>query len=180
MQSCEARFVAMFMDRLQGLEIQVTALQEQNVALTDELATVQRTLHLEEDLYTFSDGYQLLPDFGDGKTTTVQSPDTCCINSWRDLPLDALHANATAWYGKMKFDLSCCEAGQTLTIGEVQKHVTVQEFVDAVHNWAVAWDKQQTPPAIDAAFVMYDCMGYIGWNTGRCDKQDDGTICTLK
>ena len=179
MESCEARFVAMFMDRLQDLEAQVVALKGQNVTLTEKLDAMQHTLHLKEDLFTFSDGYQLCPGFGDSNST-IGSPDTCCMNSHRDLPLDAVHANATAWYGKMRFDLSCCDHGQNVTIGEVNRRVTVKEFVDALQQWAVAWYKQQTPPTIEACFVIYDCMGYTGWNIGHYDKHDDATLCTLK
>lgn len=124
LDSCEARSVAMFMDRLQGLESQVIAWQEQNGTLMEELVAIQHTLHLKEDLCTFSDGYQLLPGSGDGKTM-IQAPDTCCMSSYRDLPLDAAHGNATAWYGKMKFDLACYEPGQPVTIGEAHMRVTV-------------------------------------------------------
>ena len=66
------------------------------------------------------------------------NPATCCMSSVGDLPLDAVHANATAWYGKIKFDLSCCDFGQTVTVGEVQKRVTVKEFVGAIQSLAVA------------------------------------------
>ena len=142
------------------------------------MAAMQRTLYLKKDLFTFSDGYQLFPSFGDSEST-MDSPETCCMNSWRDLPLDAVHANATAWYGKMKFDFSCCDAGQNVTIGEVHKRVTVREFVDAIQSWAVAWDKRQTHPAIAASFMIYDCVGFEGWNIGHCDK-DNATICTFK
>lgn len=179
MESCEARFVAMFMDRLQDLEAQVTGLKGYNATLTQELAAMQRTLHLKEDLFTFSDGYRLFLSFDDSNST-MESPDVCCMKSFRDLPLDAVHANATAWYGKMKFDLSCCDTGQTVTVGEVHKRVTVKEFVDAIQSWAVAWNKRQTHPAIEASFMIYDCTGYEGWNIGHCDKQDNATMCTLK
>lgn len=179
MESCEARFVTMFMDRLQDLETQVAGLQDQNVILKEELAAMQHTLHLEKDLCTFSDGYQLFPSFGDDDSS-MESPDVCCTKSWRNLSLDTVHANATAWYGKMKFDLSCCDPGQTVTVGEVHKRVTVKEFVDAIQKWAIAWDKQQTHPAIEASFVIYDCTGYTGWNIGDCDVRDNATMCTLK
>lgn len=66
MESCEARFVAMFMDRLQGLETRVIGLQEHNTVLKEELAAMQHTLHFEKDLHTFSDGYSLFPSFGEG------------------------------------------------------------------------------------------------------------------
>ena len=96
MESCEARFVDMFMDRLQDLEAQVTKLIGQNVTLTEELAAMQHTLHFKEDLLTFSDGF---PSF-DESNSTMDSFDVCCIKSFRDLPLDAVHANATACMGK--------------------------------------------------------------------------------
>ena len=81
---------------------------------------------------------------------------------------------------EMKFDLSCCDPGQTVVVGEVHKHVTVKESVDAIQSWAVAWDKQQPHPAIEASFVTYDCTGHTGWSIGHCDRQDNATICTLE
>lgn len=109
----------------------------------------------------------------------MECPHVCCTKTWRDLPLDAVHANATAWYGKMKFDLSCIDPGQTIIVGEVNKRVTVKDFVDAIQDWAVAWDKKQTHPAIEASFMIYDCIGYPGWNVGSCDIQDDASVCAL-
>lgn len=179
MESCEARFVAMFMDRLQDLETQVTTLQGQNVTLTEELAAMQRTLHLKDDLFTFSDGYRLFLSFDDSNST-MESPDACCMKSFTELPLDAVHANATAWYGKMKSDLSCCDVGQTVTVGGVHKRVTVTEFADAIQSWAVAWNERQTHPAIDASSMIYDYTGYQGWSIGHCDRQDHATVCALK
>ena len=63
---------------------------------------MQHTLHVEEDMFTYNDGYRLFPSFDDSNSP-MDSPDVCCMKSFRDLPLDAVHANATAWYGKMKF-----------------------------------------------------------------------------
>ena len=135
MESPQAAFVTMVMDRLHAVEEQNQSLAKENERLKVSVQQLQFGLYLKERMNTFSDGFLLLPGFGVCETK-MQPP--WVRYKWdcdQDLPLDERHADALAFVGKASFDFDCPDYNKKLVLGETGKRTTVVEFVTGVDAW---------------------------------------------
>lgn len=144
MESPQAEFVDMVMSRLHAVELQNQRLAEENADMKDRLHQLQLGLCLKGDLQTFTDGMILRFGFGVGEIK-ILAPWCRTGDSRPALPLDPVHANATAFEGKCHFDFyfslqKDCSCGRPfLSMGETNQITTVQEFVDAVEAWCTEY-----------------------------------------
>ena len=128
MESSEAAFVNMVMDRLHAVEAQNTSLLEVNKKLRCDLQERSKPLYLKPDLATFNDGCKL----NVSGTAYLQAP---YIHSGflPELPIDKMHGEAIAFVGEMTF--AAFEGEPVLRLGKKDKHTSVNEFVEAVWNF---------------------------------------------
>ncbi len=118
METAEARFVAMFVERLNALEEKNVALEQQNKQLNAQLVEMKNCLHLQDDLMTFNDGQTLVPGFGDGGWM-LAGPEVLSYQSDIQIkPLDLLQANAIAFHGCLIFDFGFEEWPHKLVLGK--------------------------------------------------------------
>ena len=179
MESPRANFVAMFMDRLQTLESRVDVLQQEKNKLALELIAVKSALHLKKDLMTFSDGFELVPGFGAGGAM-LHPPDACsACSDYRELPIDDLHRQATAFHGQISIGFYCDNDSERVLVGEKDRRVTVQEFLDAIDILSEAFDAQHADRfGITAADTNGE--GYAGWVMNFDTSQSEYTTADLK
>ncbi len=172
METTEAGFVTMVMDRLHALEEQNIELQKKNGEMSDLVSAMARCLYLKDDLRTFNDGTMLSPAFGEGETE-VWLNETQSLDL-RSEVLDLLHANATAFYGQVDFGFE--ERPQRLVIGEPDKRTTVKEFTQGIDGWWKLWKAEE--PDTNVTQSMQE--SFDGWHFGYQDFTAEVTVYVLK
>lgn len=176
MENTEARFVAMFMERLNNLEEKNIALEKQNEQLHARLRATEACLHLKDDLMTFNDGQILMPAFGRGECT-LAGPEVCSYQSdIQSRPLDSLHANAKAFYGSLIFDFGFEEWPNKLAFGKEDKWTTVKEYLQEIDAWCKDWIAKE--PSTYVSQSMEET--FSGWHRARIDFVNNSTVYYLK
>lgn len=141
MEDSQAAFVSMIMDRLHALERTCDLLTKDNVGLRTDLAQLQKSLHLNRDFTTFSDGISFSPKFTKGIDQMWPDSDNSTENNPDDLGIDDLHLQATACYGGIQIHPheECWD--DIIQVGEAGIHdqrITVRQLIDAINAWCLS------------------------------------------
>lgn len=166
----------MIMDRLHALEGQNMRLQQQNTELSELVSSMSQCMYLKDDLRTFSDGSVLFPAFGEGEAYLCPPEVESLSLDPRWKPLRPLHANATAFWGRMAFDFGFSEWPKRLMIGEDDSRTTVKEYADALDAWCRSWKVQEPDTAVTSSMQET----FMGWRLGKHDCSDNCTVYRLK
>ena len=84
---------------------------------------------------TFTDGTILWPAFGEGVASLCTDETQSNYLDIREIPLDSLHANATAFYGRIAFDFGYEEWRDLLVVGKDNERTTVQQYIEGIDAW---------------------------------------------
>ena len=166
MESAQAQFISMMVERMHALEEKVEALQQENARMTQHMAEVKNSVHLQDDLMQFSDGWSL--------DTQFWNPGRCQLEYGGHqylsyAPLDASHANATAFYGQVTFfpDFS----GTPLSIGQKGERTNVQQMLDGLDRWWQQYTKSASKEDIDSLIeTLESCAGWEKSSIGGYTK----------
>ena len=176
MEDSSARFVTMVMDRLQAVEEQNMTLQDENKKLSGMVSALSQTLCLKDDLMTFTDGTSLCPAFGEGVAFLWPCENLSYFSDLREMPLDPLHANATAFYGRIALDFGFEEWPELLVMGKVDERTSVQQYLEGIDAWCKHWKTQQ--PDTEVTQSMQE--SFLGWKSARPDYKASLSIYALK
>lgn len=176
METAEAGFVSMIMDRLHALEEQNGLLQQQNTELGELVSSMSHCMYLKGDLRTFSDGSVLFPAFGEGEAYLCPPEVESLSMDLRWKPLHPLYANATAFWGRMAFDFEFSEWPERLVIGGDDRRTTVKEYVNGLDAWCKGWKVQEPDTAVTSSMQE----SFRGWRLGKHDFRDNCTVYRLK
>lgn len=141
METAEAGFVAMLMDRLQALE-------QHNQSLSDQVQALQRrcldydhrlscTLHVKLGGPGFSDDCRIEWELGQPPLMVVHETDD--VGARLEMPLDEAHEQATMFYGSIFVSMSSAESDQFVfdcmkVPGNKDHRTTFGEFWRAVNG----------------------------------------------
>ena len=160
MESAQANFISMMVERMHALEEKVDVLQQENARLKQHVGEMENSVHLQDDLMQFSDGWSL--------DTQFWNPCHCRLEYGGPeylsyAPMDALHANATAFYGQVTFfpDFS----GTPLSIGHRGERTSVQQMLDALNRWWQQYSKSASKEKIDSLIEVLEACA--GWEESR-------------
>ncbi len=177
METAEAGFIAMVMERLHALEDKNAILEKQSTDLSSRLSGMESCLYLKDDLWTFNDGMMLEPAFAGNVEPSSFGAEV--FGTFADLvskPIDDLHLDATAFYGRIGFDFGLEEWPHMLIIGEDNKRVTVREYLEGMDGWCWQWKTQE--PDTDVTAVVQE--GFAGWRHLRNIYETSVEIYVLK
>lgn len=169
MESCEARFVTMVMDRLHAVE-------EENIVLAARLTALESGLCLKDDLMTFNNGQTLLPAFGEGGDRLYNPTVFSWCSDPVSAPIDALHANAPAFYGPISFDFGFLEWPHKLNLGQLNKFTTVGEYLQGMNNWCQRWVAAEPDTSVTQSMQET----FMGWEYSRMQHPESGTVYCLR
>jgi len=124
---------------------------------------------------TFNDGQILMPAFGEGEPMLSGTEVLSWTSDFVDRPLDALHANATAFYGLISFDFGFEEWPERLDMGQEGKSTTVTEYLQGIDAWCKRWKLQE-----DTNVSQSMQETFRGWRHFRTDFEKSSTIYVLK
>lgn len=175
MEHSSAQFVTMVMDRLQAVEEQNIRLQDENKELISTVSALTQGLYLQKDLTTFTDGAILCPAFGEGVATLWPQEHMSYFMDFRSTPLDPLHANATAFYGRIGFDFGFKEWPKLLVIGKDDERTTVYQYSE-IHAWCNQWKAVQPDTHVTGSIHEH----FDGWKFGYQDYESNLTVYILK
>ena len=142
METAEAGFVAMLMDRMQALEQHNQSLSDQVQALQrrclDYDHRLSRTLHVRLGWPGFSDDCSIEWKLGQPPLMVVHETDD--VGARLEVPLDEAHEQATMFYGSMVVSMSSTESHQAAfdcmkVPGHIGHRTTFGEFWRAVNGW---------------------------------------------
>ena len=179
METTEASFVAMFMERLNALEEKNMSLtlEQQNNHLNAQLMEIKSCLHLQDDLMTFNDGQSLVPGFGDGDWM-LTGPEVLSYQSdIQNKPLDPLqHDNAIAFHGCLIFDFGFKEWPHKLVLGKEDKWTIVKEYLQGMDTWCKDWIAEEPDTYVTQGMQE----SFLGWHRARIDFANNATTYSLK
>ena len=157
METTEAKFVDMLMDRLHGLEERVDKLQQENADIKLQLTI---SLHLDEALDNFSDGVGLWPyNFWNEEGCKLWYGSL--LNDTCSRPLDDLHANATAFWGEKIF---APDFESSLIIGQVGERTTVGDMIGHLKEWWQQYALSHKKEDVTNLAELLD-TNICGWDT---------------
>ena len=133
MEDTQAAFVNMLMERLQALEGQVQQLGAENAILQTCTHQLRKAVHLKPGLVNFSDEWRLHPRF----TTEADKMWDDTVYTERISPMDDLHLDATAGYGRMQIrPVADLAQDNLICLGEREEdRVTVRELLQGINAW---------------------------------------------
>ena len=178
METAEAKFIAMFVERLNALEEKNMALEQQNERLKSQMSEMKSCLHLRDNLMTFNDGQVLRPAFGQGECTLVGPEVLSYQSDIQDKPLDPLHANAVAFHGRLSFDFGFEEWPHKLVLGKEDEWTTVKEYLQGMDDWCKDWVAKEPDTAVTQTLSMQG--SFLGWHRARIDFANNVTTYSLK
>ena len=116
---------------MQALEDKVNQLQQEKAVMKAEMSA---TLHLDEHLCTFNDGWVLVGHYWstDPSSMELEGP----IHYHR-MPLDRPHAEATAFYDMLTF--SPTGGSETVVLGQEGRRTTVEQMLSQLRAWWLHW-----------------------------------------
>ena len=126
METAEAGFVTMLMERMQTLE-------EDNARLRQRVESLEYPLRMSDrNLFEFSDGITLLP-----RKSGIWQMQRTWLDKGDPRPLDQLHKDVVAFTGQVTIDLRISRFPQPLVMGSTKEDegTTIGEMVEKMHVW---------------------------------------------
>ncbi len=81
------------------------------------------------------------------------------------IPLDALHAEATAFYGQVTFHPAFEQGPTPLSMGKKGERTTVQQMLDALRAWWRGYVKSASEASVVSTVQALELCS--GWESGR-------------
>ncbi len=113
-----------------------------------------------------------MPSFGEGEPLLSGAEVLSFTSALVDRPLDALHANATAFHGPISLDFGFQEGPERLDIGQEGKCTTVKEYLEGIDGWCKRL--KMTEPDTDVSQIMQE--SFIGWRYSKIDFKKNSTM----
>jgi len=162
MESAQAQFIAMIVERIDTLKQKVEQQQEDIARLKQQNAQLENSLHLTDDLYEFSDGWSLDTNYwGQEEYRLEYASHQYCSH----IPLDALHADATAFYGQVTFHAAFEQGPTPLSMGKKGERTTVQQMLDALRAWWQEYARSASEASVASTVAALELCA--GWESGH-------------
>ena len=131
---------------------------------------------MKDDLVTFNDGQALVPAFGEGDCMLTGPEVLSYPSDIQSKPLDAFHADAIAFHGRLIFGFGFEEWPHKLVLGKEDKWTTVKDYLQAMNVWCQDWIAKY--PDTHVTQSMQE--SFLGWDRARIDFLTNATTYSLK
>jgi hypothetical protein len=174
LEAPDAEFINMIMSRLHATEEKCDVISKENVELRKIL---QSALYLKDGMCFFSDGMQLMPGFAVYETTLWPAYHSS-HTEYVELPLDSMHANATAFTGKFGFEFEIEESGvivpKRMIVGKEKTRTSVKDFVEIINEWCT---EHLSKDARHQTWTLH--QKFAGWKYWKYDPANDMELYKL-